>query len=107
MNKRISSHSVLSVSTPDPFEPQFFDDPAAAVDCLEALYDRNTRFLTEAFEGLGKNGVTLTRYRACYPQVSIETSSFGHVDSACPTVMSAHRASTPRRSRDQNCFGTI
>ncbi len=81
MNKRISSHSVLSVSTPDPFEPQFFDDPAAAVDCLEALYDRNTRFLTEAFEGLGKNGVTLTRYRACYPQVSIETSSFGHVDS--------------------------
>ncbi|WP_457582691.1 AMP nucleosidase [Ensifer canadensis] len=81
MNKRISSHSVLSVSTPEPFEPQFFDDPAAAVDCLEALYDRNTRFLTEAFEGLGKNGVTLTRYRACYPQVSIETSSFGHVDS--------------------------
>ncbi|OCP16606.1 MULTISPECIES: AMP nucleosidase [unclassified Ensifer] len=81
MNKRISSHSVLSVSTPEPFEPQFFEDPAAAVDCLEALYDRNTRFLTEAFEGLGKNGVLLTRYRACYPQVSIETSSFGHVDS--------------------------
>ncbi|HEV7317937.1 MAG TPA: AMP nucleosidase [Ensifer sp.] len=81
MNKRISSHSVLSVATPEPFEPQYFDDPAAAVDCLEALYERNTRFLCEAFEGLGKTDEPLTRYRACYPQVSIETSSFGHVDS--------------------------
>ncbi|KOF22026.1 AMP nucleosidase [Ensifer adhaerens] len=81
MNKQISSHSALSISTPEPFEPQFFDDPAAAVDCLEALYERNTRFLTEAFEELGKTDKPLTRYRACYPQVSIETSSFGHVDS--------------------------
>ncbi|WDZ77638.1 AMP nucleosidase [Ensifer adhaerens] len=81
MNKRISSHSVLSVATPEPFEPQYFEDPAAAVDCLEALYERNTRFLCEAFEGLGKTDEPLTRYRACYPQVSIETSSFGHVDS--------------------------
>lgn len=81
MNKQISSHSALSISTPEPFEPQFFDDPAAAVDCLEALYERNTRFLCEAFEELGKTDKPLTRYRACYPQVSIETSSFGHVDS--------------------------
>ncbi|HEV7306165.1 AMP nucleosidase [Ensifer sp.] len=81
MNKRISSHSVLSTATPEPFEPQYFDDPVAAVDCLEALYERNTRFLCDAFEGLGKSEEPLTRYRACYPQVSIETSSFGHVDS--------------------------
>lgn len=45
MNKRISSNSVLSVATPEPFEPQLFDDPTEAVDCLEALYERNTRFL--------------------------------------------------------------
>ncbi|PLU02827.1 AMP nucleosidase [Sinorhizobium medicae] len=81
MNKRISSNAVLSVATPDAFEPQLFDDPAGAVDCLEALYERNTRFLCQAFEGLGKAGRPLTRFRACYPQVSIETSSFGHVDS--------------------------
>lgn len=81
MNKRISSHSVLSVATPEPFEPQYFDDPAAAVDCLQALYERNTRFLCDAFENLGQTDAPLTRYRACYPQVSIETSSFGHVDS--------------------------
>ncbi|MDX1167563.1 AMP nucleosidase [Sinorhizobium medicae] len=81
MNKRISSNAVLSVATPDAFEPQLFDDPAGAVDCLETLYERNTRFLCQAFEGLGKAGRPLTRFRACYPQVSIETSSFGHVDS--------------------------
>lgn len=75
MNKRISAHSVLSTATPEPFEPQYFDDPAAAVDCLEALYERNTRFLCDAFEELGKGGKPLTRYRACYPQVSIETST--------------------------------
>lgn len=34
MNKRISSNSVLSVATPEPFEPQLFDDPTEAVDCL-------------------------------------------------------------------------
>ncbi|APG83881.1 AMP nucleosidase [Sinorhizobium americanum] len=81
MDTRISSTPILSVATPEAFEPQTFDDPAAAVDCLQALYERNTRFLCEAFEGLGKNGRPLTRFRACYPQVSIETSSFGHVDS--------------------------
>ncbi|WOS63729.1 AMP nucleosidase [Sinorhizobium fredii] len=81
MDTRISSNSILSVATPEAFEPQTFDDPAAAVDCLQALYERNTQFLCEAFEGLGKNGRPLTRFRACYPQVSIETSSFGHVDS--------------------------
>lgn len=81
MDKRISSNSALSISTPEAFEPQSFDNPAEAVDCLEALYERNTRFLREAFEGLGKSGRPLTRFRACYPQVSIETSSFGHVDS--------------------------
>ncbi|AWI56423.1 hypothetical protein AB395_0000745 [Sinorhizobium fredii CCBAU 45436] len=81
MDTRISSNSILSVATPEAFEPQTFDDPAAAVDCLRALYERNTQFLCEAFEGLGKNGRPITRFRACYPQVSIETSSFGHVDS--------------------------
>ncbi|MBP1882871.1 AMP nucleosidase [Sinorhizobium mexicanum] len=81
MDKRISSNSVLSIATPEPFEPHLFEDPAEAVDCLEALYERNTRFLCEAFEGLGKSNTPLTRFRACYPQVSIETSSFGHVDS--------------------------
>ncbi|MBP1859851.1 AMP nucleosidase [Rhizobium herbae] len=81
MSKRISSLSALSIATPDAFEPQTFDDPAAAVDALSALYERNTKFLVDAFTELGRTGTPTSRYRACYPQVSIETSSFSHVDS--------------------------
>ena len=81
MNNRISSLSALSIATPDVFEPQTFDDPRAAVDALSALYDRNTKFLVDAFTELGRTGTPVSRYRACYPQVSIETSSFSHVDS--------------------------
>ncbi|MDF1631923.1 AMP nucleosidase [Mycoplana sp. MJR14] len=75
------SPTALPFSTPEPFEPQTFDDPAKAVDCLQALYDRNTRFLTDAFMGLAKIGAPDCRYRACYPQVSVQSTSFGHVDS--------------------------
>jgi AMP nucleosidase len=59
----------------------FTDRRQRPVDALQALYDRNTTFLTNAFVSLGKNGTPDKRFRACYPQVSIETTSFGHVDS--------------------------
>ncbi|MCD2181038.1 AMP nucleosidase [Rhizobium sp. TRM96647] len=75
------SPTALPFSTPEPFEPRTFDDAVAAVDCLEALYARNTQFLTDAFTGLAKIGAPDCRYRACYPQVSVQTTSFGHVDS--------------------------
>ena len=65
---------------PEAFEPQTYDDPVQAVDALTALYERNTNFLVDGFTALGK-GVAASRFRACYPQVSMETSSFGHVDS--------------------------
>ncbi|MFP5075690.1 AMP nucleosidase [Rhizobium sp. YIM 134829] len=80
MNTRIPSPAALSVATPAPFAPQTFTDPVAAVDALSALYERNTGFLVDAFSALATDR-PLTRYRACYPQVSIETSSFGHIDS--------------------------
>ena len=81
MNTRILPPSALPVITPDVFEPQVFDDPVAAVDALTALYERNTTFLVDAFTNLGRTGLAAARYRACYPQVSIETSSFSRVDS--------------------------
>ncbi|MDR6757259.1 AMP nucleosidase [Mycoplana sp. BE70] len=81
MSKEILSRPALPFAQPDPFEPQTFDDPVKAVDCLEALYERNTRFLTDAFAGLASTRAPERRYRACYPQVSVETTSFGHVDS--------------------------
>ena len=53
MSKRIFSPKPLSFATPEPYEARSFDDPVAAVDAIEELYDRNTRFLTDAFTALG------------------------------------------------------
>lgn len=81
MNTRISSPAALNTISPEPFEAQVFTDATAAVDALTALYERNTTFLIDAFSALAKGGPIEGRYRALYPQVSIETTSFGHVDS--------------------------
>ncbi|WSG96777.1 AMP nucleosidase [Rhizobium johnstonii] len=81
MNKRISLLSPLDTSSPPPFQPQSFDDPAKAVETLTALYERNTAFLIQNFAELAQGAPISSRYRAFYPQVSIETTSFGHVDS--------------------------
>ncbi|RXT29080.1 AMP nucleosidase [Rhizobium leguminosarum] len=81
MNKRISLLSPLDTSSPPPFQPQSFDDPAKAVETLTALYERNTAFLIESFSELAQGAPISSRYRAFYPQVSIETTSYGHVDS--------------------------
>ncbi|MCJ8517264.1 AMP nucleosidase [Pseudorhizobium tarimense] len=81
MSTRIFSLSPLSYASPSRYEPRVFDDATAAVDALTALYERNTSFLMDAFGGLAKGAPVTGRYRACYPQVSIETTSFGHADS--------------------------
>ncbi len=81
MTKRIFSQSAPTFINPPAYEPRVFSDPAAAVDALTELYERNTGFLIEAFENLAKGQPIEGRYRACYPQVSIETTSFGHIDS--------------------------
>jgi AMP nucleosidase len=80
MNQRISSHIANGFISPHPVEPQEFSDAASAVTALEAIYDRNTRFLCEAFQSLATEKPA-GRYRAFYPQISLETTSFGMVDS--------------------------
>ncbi|WP_137135276.1 AMP nucleosidase [Rhizobium sp. FKY42] len=81
MTKRIFSQSAPTFINPPAYEPKVFSDSAAAVDALTELYERNTGFLIEAFGNLAKGQPIEGRYRACYPQVSIETTSFGHIDS--------------------------
>ena len=81
MNKRIQTHPPLSFISPEPASPQVFDDPVKAVDALTELYDRNTAFLKAGFGELAKGGPVRGRFRAFYPQVSIETTSFGLADS--------------------------
>ncbi len=71
----------LTFISPEPFAPQTFTDPKEAVAALSALYERNTAFLINSFTDLAKGAPIAGRYRACYPQVSLETATFGHVDS--------------------------
>ncbi len=67
--------------TPASPAPEAFTDPKAALDRLDALYAAATGFLCGGFEELlaGKSGPR--RLRAFYPQVSITTTSFAHIDS--------------------------
>ncbi|MGF0536684.1 AMP nucleosidase [Agrobacterium sp. ES01] len=81
MNTRISQPSSISFIKPDAYEPKVFTDAKSAVDELTALYERNTNFLIDNFTALSKGAPIEGRYRAFYPQVSIETTSFGHIDS--------------------------
>ncbi|RUW23248.1 AMP nucleosidase, partial [Mesorhizobium sp. M1A.F.Ca.IN.020.06.1.1] len=48
---------------------------------LEALYDRNTKFLRDSFAKLAAGGDESRRYRAFYPQIGVTTTSFTQIDS--------------------------
>ncbi|MBW8300931.1 MAG: AMP nucleosidase [Hydrogenophaga sp.] len=80
MNKRIHFHAPINFISPDPFEPQVFTDAKAAVDALTALYGRNTSFLIDGFAALANGAPIAGRYRAFYPQVTLETTSYGQID---------------------------
>ena len=67
--------------TPPPERPQFHTDPAEAVAALHALYERNTAFIRERFAEMTEKGDLAGRVRACYPQLSVRTTSYGQVDS--------------------------
>jgi AMP nucleosidase len=81
MSTRIPSIPPLTFISPEPYAPQVFTDHKEAVEALTALYERNTNFLIDAFTALAAGAPITGRYRACYPQVSMETTSFGHADS--------------------------
>ncbi|NJR13806.1 MAG: AMP nucleosidase, partial [Phyllobacteriaceae bacterium] len=66
---------------PEPVSPQVYDNPADAVAALRALYERNTGFLRDALSALSDDPTISGRFRACYPQVTIQTTRYDHVDS--------------------------
>ncbi|MDQ0313951.1 AMP nucleosidase [Amorphus orientalis] len=67
---------------PPAWPSEAFRDAAAAVARLEAIYDRNTRFLRDRFEAVvAGGGVPERPVRACYPEVKVSTQSFERVDS--------------------------
>ncbi|MDG4876364.1 AMP nucleosidase [Mesorhizobium sp. WSM4935] len=66
---------------PEPFGRQDFHDAKKAVAALQALYDRNTKFLRDSFGALAAGGDESKRYRAFYPQIGVTTTSFTQIDS--------------------------
>ena len=74
-------HPALSVRTPQHIATEAFTDAAAAVNRLDDIYERNTRFLRDRFEAYA-NGEPLTaRVRATYPFVRVTTSTHARLDS--------------------------
>ncbi|TCT40951.1 AMP nucleosidase [Martelella mediterranea] len=69
------------IITPEPAEPKSFTNAHDAVKALQVLYLRNTRFVIDAFLALAGGAPIEGRYRAFYPQVMIETGSYGLTDS--------------------------
>ena len=84
MDKRIYPQPIESVATPEPYGQRSFTDAAEAVAELRKLYDRNTAFLRDAFNGLSPDTAPTTRYRAFYPEIGVAVSSYTQVDSRLP-----------------------
>ena len=80
MEKRIYPEPIESVVSPEPYERRSFTNAEDAVEALKELYARNTQFLRDCFEALGKGADPSKRYRAYYPEVGVTTSSYSQVD---------------------------
>jgi AMP nucleosidase len=71
----------LKVLSPPRIATEAFRDVASAVSRPEEMYERNTRFFRDRFEGF-VGGVSFTmRVRATYPFVRITTSTHERLDS--------------------------
>ncbi|NRB01702.1 MAG: AMP nucleosidase [Rhodobacteraceae bacterium] len=70
----------MTIKTPDPKPHKSFSDADAAVAYLQELYDDATTFLRDAFSGAIQTGAPAARYRAFYPELRLETSSFAKID---------------------------
>ncbi|SNR34378.1 AMP nucleosidase [Puniceibacterium sediminis] len=71
----------LEVVSPDVPAPELFEDAAAAVERLCALYETAVSFLCDKFNTAMIDGHPGVRYRAFYPEVRITTTTFAKVDS--------------------------
>ncbi len=76
-----SLNAPLDIARPEPVARQNFTDAEAAVSALKALYHRNAGFLRDAFARFVSGQDGRRRYRATYPELSIETTSYAEVDS--------------------------
>jgi AMP nucleosidase len=80
MEKRIYPRAIATIDRPEPYARRSFTTAEEAVGALKVLYDRNTTFLREAFNGLSSSGAPDRRFRACYPEVGVTVASYDPVD---------------------------
>jgi len=66
---------------PPPIATESFADAEAAVARLGEIYQRNTTFLRERFEGYLRGEAAAARVRATYPFIRITTHTYARVDS--------------------------
>ncbi len=71
----------LPVVQPKPVPAEDFYDAKEAVDRIKQIYNTNTKFLRDSFKKATTNGAAKARYRACYPEITITTTSHTRVDS--------------------------
>ncbi len=79
----MSKHTIFDTSaiiTPPPIEPKSFSSAKEAVAALHTLYERNTRFLREAFDAVSHGQPPAGRFRAFYPELRFKTTSYAQVD---------------------------
>lgn len=70
----------LPVETAPAIEPKRFNDPVEAVAHLLTLYRNATEFLVDRFAEVVKTGQAKARYRACYPEIRLTTTSYDQSD---------------------------
>ena len=73
--------TVPTLITPETAPHQNFTDPKAAVQRLVELYDEAAQFLGAKFAEVIKHGKPEARYRAFYPEIRLQTTSFAATDS--------------------------
>src|ERR1700752_4586866 len=71
----------MRLEIPPAVATEAFTDAKAAVDRLEEIYERNTKFLRDRFEAYANGGALTARVRACYPFVRVTTSTYARLDS--------------------------
>ena len=74
-------HHNLPLAEPKAYPSEQFDTPEAAVARLKLIYDEATAFLKAEFLATLAGRAPVARYRAYYPEITITTTSFAHVDS--------------------------
>jgi AMP nucleosidase len=78
--KHETSFDTTLVVTPPEIEARSFMDAHLAVLELQRIYARNTQFLRDCYEAVGRGEAPGGRARAFYPELSFTTTSYAQVD---------------------------